>query len=256
MAMRYKAAYPRTMLCIKAAARCHKSITGIIKDTGISFIVSHFQDAPTGRRATFDHGAATEVDLDSQLEYYIRSKSPDSWGLTKNYSYWTLKMNSSKEHSIESSLEGWKCEGGQNSSSSHLEPSVCRDQFIWNLSNSIRSPFPLSVTLNVTVIHNGTLKKALVLIDLTNRTSIIWEPQGMNLTSPTKEILQESCNFSATATFQGRFAYHIRPRGDHHGYYSEGVENLHNSSVGLYNNTDKLHYDMNGTYSHFVICES
>uniref|UniRef100_A0A0C9SEG0 Secreted protein n=1 Tax=Amblyomma americanum TaxID=6943 RepID=A0A0C9SEG0_AMBAM len=208
---------------------------------------------------TAPSNAANEVDLYKQVEYYLKSNYDEikSWSLTENYTYWRIEKKRN-EHPIRAKLENWKCENGRNFSNG-LNPSVCRDQFIWKIDRSMRCPFPLYVDLNMTVIYNNTQAPDLLRLDLTNRTLIVWEPQGNNKTNPRsnlKQLLQESCTFSTTATFQGQFAYQLkRPRGDHHGYYSVGVERLQNESVGLHKNGYRLEYQFTGFYTHSIICE-
>uniref|UniRef100_A0A023FZA2 Secreted protein n=1 Tax=Amblyomma parvum TaxID=251391 RepID=A0A023FZA2_AMBPA len=203
-------------------------------------------------------GSSFEVDLNVQVEYYFKEKNigVESWGLTKNYTYWADKKSTGDERPITAKLRGWKCLGGENASSRNFNSWVCRDKFTWNIARGIRGPFPLTVTLGVTVFDNGTQKPTTVDVDLTNKTTLVWEPQRSNWSLPTATVVQEKCSFSARAVFEGRFAYKVKERrGDMPDYYSVLVKNLENSTAGLEVRKNKLRYFINGTYEHVIICD-
>uniref|UniRef100_A0A023G1P9 Secreted protein n=1 Tax=Amblyomma parvum TaxID=251391 RepID=A0A023G1P9_AMBPA len=202
-------------------------------------------------------GSCFEADLGKQVENYFKQKNMpvESWGLTKDYIYWTEKRNTQDEHPITAVLEDWKCKGGKNASRSKFKSSLCRDKFTWNITRSIRGPFPLTVNLSVNVFQNGTQELAIVGLDLTNRTEIVWEPQENNMTEPTATVRQESCRFSAKAMFRGHFAYKLKEaRGDTPLHNSARVTNLQNSTAGLKTKKNRLQYLINGTYEHVIIC--
>ncbi|XP_075543395.1 uncharacterized protein LOC142577833 isoform X2 [Dermacentor variabilis] len=129
-------------------------------------------------------GICKEVDLGELAKDYINTKiGPDnveSYGLTAEYSYWTGCDERKSKHPITARVTNFSY-GKPEHPDLTFRSTVCRDKFSWIFDNFIWSPCVIPVDHVIYGMHNGVPTLLPVQLHLHNRTSIVWEPQKLNM---------------------------------------------------------------------------
>ncbi|XP_072143658.1 uncharacterized protein [Dermacentor andersoni] len=204
---------------------------------------------------TASQGTCKMVNLAEEAEAYLNktvSSGWKSWGLDENYEYWTGHHQIDPEHPIFGTVDRFQqdddCKGPKRT-----ENGVCKEKFIWDVENGIRSPFQLLV--NITVhLKNGSSET--FQLDLNNATSIV-KPKRLGLKKKkVATIQQKKCNFLAEVTFNGSFAYKVKERrGDMPDFFAVGIGKLNDLTKGLQGDYHQiLKYNITGIFRHLLIC--
>lgn len=194
------------------------------------------------------HTGAKIVNLTEEARKYIGKVNRtalgkiDSWGLTKEYHYWT--QNHRIGHPIRVNVSKLSCVP-----SNHVDvpqkmryDSNCKNEVSLYITEGMLSPFNLStqVTFPLTV-NNKAHRTTIVTVDLNGKK----EDHITIEKKPGKSEIR-GCDFFAEVSFDGYFAYRSKKYDGY--YYKVPVKYLKNYDVKLYARRGKLVYNITGSY--------
>uniref|UniRef100_A0A023FYC6 Uncharacterized protein n=1 Tax=Amblyomma parvum TaxID=251391 RepID=A0A023FYC6_AMBPA len=198
------------------------------------------------------------VNLNEEARKYIdhlnSTLSITSWGLTKNYTYWTQGRNRSGEHPIMGTVLSVMCDNVTSilQSNDRVPARKCLEVYTWNITDGLEGPFDLPVNVTVPMIRRNRSRQTFVVpLDFNNATHIVRKLQWEHLSLIRGKIrsVKKTCNFTAQIRFNGSFAYeYLNETGGCLAYASVPVGNLTDSSKGLVGDGDALNYTVRGTY--------
>ncbi|XP_077520421.1 uncharacterized protein LOC144130369 [Amblyomma americanum] len=203
-------------------------------------------------------GDSTWVNLYAEAQKYIENlnstSNVTSWGLTKNYTYWTEGHNRSGEHPIMGTVVSLTCDNMTSVLQSNVCVSAkkCLEVFTWNITDGLEGPFELPVNVTVPMIRKPRSKKTFVVpLNLNNATYLVaklkWE--HLSLIRGRIRSVKKTCNFTAEIRFNGSFAYqYLNETGGCLAYASVPVGNLTDPGKGLLSDGEALKYTVTGTY--------
>lgn len=211
-----------------------------------------------------NNGAGALLNLENQAEMYLWTTfghdKVESFGLTRNYPYWTEGHNHTGEYPINATVLRLQCDTHPVVvKRESMHPKQCEKMFIWKINKGLETPFALPVNVTIPMIQGSGKRQ--VQVDLNNRTLIIIKSKnsgqpasGYHLRSRqggtwVRKVVR-TCNFTAPTLFQGWFAFKLKHvRGDNPEWYAVQAGQLQNNSVGLHKEkNDVVAYNIRGQY--------
>nr|AAF03683.1 immunosuppressant protein p36 [Dermacentor andersoni] len=193
------------------------------------------------------HKAAKIVNLTEEARKYVGRVNTtalgtiDSWGLTKEYDYWTQQHK--RGHPIKATVKRLSCVPGYKLDKPlrMSQDYKCESELSLFIDKGMLSPFNLSATVKFPLIPSTHAEKTTVVtLDLNGKME---DHKTIEKKSGNSEI--RGCNFFAEVIFNGSFAYHSK-KGR---YYRVPVQYLKKYDEKLYARGHKLVYNITGAYT-------